>query len=369
MAFLFLAACGGGPAIAVDGQPCDDAGICPEGQMCEPDGICRRQPATDWVSFADGVSYPVELSGPGVVAAGDADGDGLADLVFSYGPHVSMWPGDGTGAFGSRMDWSITPRDTVDLAIADIDDDGQSELLVGIRREFDAAVLIYRGGDVTAPDTLTSTRQIDDIATADVDGDGEVDVLMHHAESIEIDFGGGARADVPLPGAGDGVGIVVADLDGDGLNDIVCAGPPGLLYRLRQTTARAFAVDTIEALNPITSGLFAGDFDDDGAVDLGVVGPDRFRILGTNTQADTFGDLRAPVVAADVNGDGLTDVTTLSTTGPSVWLRDPARPSTFLNAPRLDGLAGSLAIADVNGDGRPDIIAASNDDVVVYLQR
>ncbi len=52
-----------------------------------------------------------------------------------------------------------------------------------------------------------------------------------------------------------------------------------------------------------------------------------------------------------------------------MWLRDPARPATFLGAPRLDGLAGSLAIDDVNGDGRPDIVAASNDDVVVYLQR
>ena len=131
----------------------------------------------------------------------------------------------------------------------------------------------------------------------------------------------------------DPVGLVVADVSGDGRPDLITAssGSATVSVSLAAGTAGAFAART--------------SYSTPGAC--------------------------IHVIVADVNADGRPDLITVHPSNNSVGVRFAAGPTGSFSPTRTDYGAGfrpvRVAVADVNADGRPDLLTLSNSAVAVHL--
>lgn len=182
-----------------------------------------------------------------------------------------------------------------------------------------------------------------------------------------------------LAGGSDAPFIVAADIDGDGLADVIIPGPE-LSNSGSVAILRGHADGTLAAVQyipcPTPYALAVGDIDGNGPADLVSITSDNSSsttvsiLLGDGhgnfqqpvTQQTFSGIFPGPAYLADLDGDGKPDlvlaVETLSgTSGTLVWLKNTG---TGFGAPTtLATIAGdnrNFSIADFNGDGKPDIL-------------
>ncbi len=181
----------------------------------------------------------------------------------------------------------------------------------------------------------------------------------------------------------------VADLDGDGLNDIIVANDLrskiNLLYNQTGKTNRSdtttaaklelnelppdsrFRIDSIPVDERLAS-LSVVDLNGDGRPDLVYFGDGkdlevRYN-LGTNGWSEPkrwhFDDGRMDANAlatGDLNGDGLTDVALLGDSG-AVYFLAQQKDHTLAEPQKIpySGSPKAIQIADVDGDGRNDLV-------------
>jgi hypothetical protein len=225
------------------------------------------------------------------------------------------------------------------------------------------------------------------LAVADFNGDGQVDlaiaytVVDHappHPSTVGVALHQGAGAvsfgsATSYPVGSDTWNTIAADVDGDGLPDIVSvdysAGTLSLLLN------NASQPGHFQPAKTFSSGQFlqqvaAADVNQDGHVDLIVAHSGGIAIHLQHSSAP--GSFAAASMIAidsccgglavgDLNGDGLTDVVVVDQ-GQTlrILFQDPGTPGAFL-APvsPVAGMTGAyVTIADVNGDGAADLIFA-----------
>ena len=196
-------------------------------------------------------------------AFGDLDGDGDEDVLLGeWRDRVAYYRNDGgSGRTGTRDGimprWTLVDSAAVTLtrgrnttpALADLDGDGDLDLLVG---ESSGALNYYRNdGGPRAPDFQLVSDEFQDIdagrrsvpTTLDLDGDGDLDLALgSEGSGLRLFLNEGTRAapvfveTEPFPHP---VPIfttpVFADLDGDGDRDLVMGGGGGgiTVYRRR----------------------------------------------------------------------------------------------------------------------------------------
>ena len=332
------------------------------------------------------------LGEDGAAAFFDADGDGDADLFVAGGGYEfeendpllqgRLYINDGKGHFtkseGAVPAWPVSAGC---VTAADVDGDGDLDLFIGgrvIPGKYPLApgskLLLNDGkGHFTdgtpqmAPE-LEHTGMVTDACWIDLNKDGKPDLVMvGEWMPVKIYLNkGGKLQDVSdkyihFSSAGWWNRIAVADLDGDGLPDLVL-GNQGLNNQFQAS-----------AQEPLT--LYYKDFDNNGSIDPVFC----YYINGVSYPAASRDDLTTQLPGlkkkfleyhdyADATIHELFDAEQLKDAGPlqanllaTVWLQNKGDSGFVLHQlPQEAQYAPVYAIAavDVNGDGHKDLVLA-----------
>ncbi|QDV06104.1 FG-GAP repeat protein [Planctomycetes bacterium Poly30] len=203
------------------------------------------------------------------------------------------------------------------------------------------------------------------LALRDLEGDGTLELLRVNARGLGVRAltaeGAYAENEVLLPWSTATTGWDLADLDGDGVTELLTVTDGEHLVR-RRFTGEGWDDGDVLAGMPIylPSGLsrvpFARDVDGDERLDLVLPGPGRFHILLN----------RSTVVEGD---------TQLGWASPLLVEFDPNVDYDFGDPMRLSSTFGQsiivpfFTVEDVDGDGRQDLVSEVDDRISVHLAR
>ncbi len=283
---------------------------------------------------AGGLSLVDELRldpGVGMARSADLDGDSNADLILAAPGGFRVLLSDGAGGWvGTDAAAPFTP---LSFIVADWDDDGALDIASLSEPGPGAAGVLsfFRGrGDGTfdAPRSVPAGDRPRALATSDVDGDGHLDIGVAKAagnSNVFVFRGDGAggfvlAAAIQTPGTATS-SIAVADFDADGRGDLVvreivpAAGCGWSATVLLGGGGFAFGAPRIEVIGYPPANLVGGDVDGDGLEDLVSASTSEgvfafFFPTGTPVRSTLFGSATSPneLALADLDADGLLDV-------------------------------------------------------------
>ena len=336
------------------------------------------------------------------VAVLDINRDGRLDLVFPsawkdhHNPgkpmaaHVYLG-GEGRKFTDATKRYGIEGVAAVGIAAADLNDDGHVDLVLAnnrIEHDKNTHSFIYwgtaAGVDAKAPLPLPTSAAWRVLA-ADLNGDGREDVIFSGDDGVRIYWNRagkfdpadrlivGAGGDSAAPSAG-AKAFDVADLDGDGHNDLVMVVSDGVQIR------RGGDLGKVGTLLPLkhASWVTAGDLNNDGRPDLLVSRHQDGLTFDTTSPIywngpSGFSPERATWVATggavgntcgDLDGDGLAELIFNNTMSGHVrgihnyiYLGNKDAEYGVERRIELPTDAGNVAaIADVDLDGFPEVI-------------
>jgi peroxiredoxin len=129
---------------------------------------------------------------PGYVAVADLNDDGKSDLVATHDddPLVAVLLGDGKGAFNPAPVSPLRPPIPVwGVAVADLNGDGKKDLALGAQIDHSVTIMLGdgKGGFVTATSSpMPAGNRANYVAVADLNRDGKPDVVASSYGSGEI---------------------------------------------------------------------------------------------------------------------------------------------------------------------------------------
>src|SRR5579872_4072374 len=259
--------------------------------------IAIAQPTINTNSFSPQIGLTT-LAYPAGVSVADLDGDGKPDVIVAdWGANmISVFRNISTngsltpGSFAPRVDFAVgnTPYF---MEVADLDGDGKPDLVVA--NWGDSTISVFR--NLSTPGSFTSNSfaaRVDltvgpspyQVVIADVDGDGLPDLLTANSGSTNVSVlrnlgGGGISGNTFAPAVnfstgGTPFGIAIGDLNGDGKPDVAVANQNGTLGILQNASAPG-AINSNSFAPPVTwsvggrpLGVAIGDLDNDGKPDI-----------------------------------------------------------------------------------------------------
>jgi hypothetical protein len=229
------------------------------------------------------------------------------------------------------------------------------------------------------------------IGVADLNRDGKVDLVVG-SQVVDVLLGHGdgtfepvQRLQQGLAGGNGGSNLTFADIDGDGVTDLVIASGSGATVLFGYGDG-AFDPTPLVVAMQYPSAPRVGDFDGDGKPDL--VAANRFGpgfSVALNTGSRTFGPAASittmdeppvAVTTADFNGDGKADIA-LADDADINYMDAPSDVEVLLG--NGDGTFGTskvypagasgkeITTGDVNHDGKIDLISDNDSSIAIFL--
>jgi len=167
---------------------------------------------------------------PSAVAVADLNGDGQPDLVVLNpdAGSVSVFLADGNGGFRQTTDFAVGDSPSA-MTLADLNNDGVPDLAVTGTSGSLSILLGDRTGGFGAPTSFDSVQGAAAIVAADFNADGNLDLAIASPDLDLVAFlagdGSGSFTDAGKyhPGGSKPLSLAVVDLDGDAIPDLVTA--------------------------------------------------------------------------------------------------------------------------------------------------
>jgi hypothetical protein len=304
---------------------------------------------------------PTSYQAPsGFLLATDVNGDGAPDIISTVGGngysngYLGILLNNGSGGFTVSPNYWFGGWGTATAVAADFNGDGKvdvaatstiSENNYQSERELaaDGTLTVFLGngnGTLQAAVQPTLSTQLQWLVMADVNGDGIPDIVGANAGGdgeivIELGLGNGTYGPATIYGGNEAIQVfgepAVADINGDGKPDVVVAGG-----------------DPSTGLPVVAVYLGNGD----GTLQA----PTKYSIGGSNLGPPAIGNFAGngkPGVAVihSVNGQNYLGVGILLGNGDGTLQPEIIAPATELSG------YGRLAVGDFNNDGKTDVAA------------
>lgn len=224
-----------------------------------------------------------ELSSVRSLALADLDGDEAIDIVVTCrGRPNQIHFNDGAANFHEQITFGDQRDSTIDVGLADVNEDGQLDLLLANRDSQPNCILLSDGQrgfgqPIKFGPTNGSSRAI---ATGDFNGDGHVDWAVGNiAAENAVYYGDGKAGVLNVTQFGratdDTYCLAIADLNNDKRLDIIAgnAGQQNGAY-MADANGQGFVETRFGVPTALTYGLCVADLDNDSFPDIAVANSD-----------------------------------------------------------------------------------------------